>query len=215
MYTQKTKYIVSIKKYAGSSTMIYGIYAVIMSIAVILTGFFLALFKKYYDELNIMVIAICIKMAALVSLAAISLFPDIFRNYIVLYVSAFLYGTSFFIWPSITGLLTKYLSDNEQGTGFGIIDAWTAIANIVAPFSFGYFYVNLQNWKMPWILFLFAISFCIASIIITLYPLKTTVIKQRHALNLKRDTINDDNINNSSFMSTEDVNILSDTGGEL
>merc|ERR1712176_625581 len=41
----------------GSSTLTYAIYAVIMSIAVILSGIFLAFFKKSYDELSIMIIA--------------------------------------------------------------------------------------------------------------------------------------------------------------
>jgi len=171
----------------GSSTLVYGIFAVVMSIAVILTGFFLALFKKAYDELHIMVIAVCIKVTALLLLAMISLLPNQFRNYTVLYFAAFFYGTSFFIWPSITGLLTKYLSDEQQGTGFGIIDAWTAVANIIAPFSFGYFYVTLDAMHMPWILFFFAISFCVLAIVVILVPLKSTIRKQRRLLELKGD----------------------------
>lgn len=168
--------------------MTYGIFAVVMSIAVILTGLILALFKKKYDELSIMVVAVIIKIVALLLIAAISFAPPLFQNYAVLYISAFLYGTSFFIWPSITGLLTKYLSDNEQGTGFGVIDAWTAIANICAPFSFGYFYVKLDHEHMPWVLFLIAIFFCLASIGVILYPLGETVMKQRAVMDLKHGT---------------------------
>eukprot|EP01084_Bolivina_argentea_P030308 56198_1 len=182
----------------GNSTMTYGIFAVTMSVAVILTGYFLAIFKNFYDELNIMIIAICIKILSLLLLSFISMFPLIFKNYIVLYLSAFLYGTSFFIWPSITGLLTKYLSDNQQGTGFGIIDSWTAIANIIAPFSFGYLYVTLNKMKIQWILFLFAILFCIASCIIVYYPLKNTVKQQIKLLNFENNNGNHTNNDNSN-----------------
>ena len=99
-----------------------------MSVAVILGRNF-SIFKIVCELNNI--IAVCIKISALLLLASISVWPDLFRNYTVLYISAFLYGTSFFIWPSITGLLTKYLNDSEQGTGFGVIDAWTAVATVL------------------------------------------------------------------------------------
>ena len=180
-----------------------------MSIAVITTGFFLVLFKKQYDELNIMIIAICIKMSALILLAAISLFPMIFRNYIVLYSTAFLYGTSFFIWPSITGLLTKFLSDKAQATGFGIVDAWTAIATIIAPFGFGYLYVQLDAVQMQWILFLFACCFCIASIIIILFPLKKTVAQQRRILDFKRES-GVQISHNAQLRGYESINMMTD-----
>ena len=171
----------------GSSTLTYGIFAVLMSIAVILTAFFLAFFKQRYDELHIMIIAICIKICSLLLLSSISVYPPVFRNYVVLYLSAFLYGSSFFIWPSITGLLTKYLSVSQQGTGFGVVDSWTAIASIFAPFCFGYFYVEMNKINLEYIVLLFAISFCVASILIIVFPLSRTINEQTSMLNLKSD----------------------------
>merc|ERR1712048_966624 len=105
----------------------------------------------------------------------------------VLYVSAFCYGSSFFIWPSINGLLTKYLNQNEQGTGFGVVDSYTAIANIIAPFSFGYFYVKMNELDLEYVILFTAIFFCIASIFIIVFPLKNTIKKQMQVLNLKND----------------------------
>eukprot|EP01084_Bolivina_argentea_P086614 156550_1 len=180
----------------GKSTMIYGIYAVCMSVAVIVAGILLAFLKKWYNELTIMVIAVVIKILSLCLMGAISLFPLIFRNFVVLYSSAFLYGSSFFIWPAIIGLLTKYLRDDEQGTGFGIMDSWTAVANIVAPFGFGYLYVRLDELRMQWLTFGVAILFCIASIVIIVAPLKNTLKKQRYLLNFKNNT-------NASLLSKE------------
>merc|ERR1711997_54215 len=142
--------------------------------------------KRLYDELWIMMIAVIIKIMAFALLALISMYPAVFNNYGVLYISSILYGTSFLIWPTITGLLTKHMGEDEQGTGFGILDAWTSIASIVAPFSFGQLYVYSMGHGVQWLLFGVAILFCIVSIIIIAYPLKVAVKKQRRKLELLR-----------------------------
>jgi len=168
----------------GESSLVYAIFAFLMAVAVVLAGFMLLPMKRLYDELWIMIIAVSIKIASFTLLALISMYPAIFNNYGVLYFSSILYGTSFLIWPTISGLLGKHMGEEEQATGFGILDAWTSIASIVAPFSFGQLYVYSIGHGMQWLLFGVAILFCIVSIIIIAYPLKAAVKKQRSQMSL-------------------------------
>merc|ERR1719474_86126 len=165
----------------GSSAMVYAIYAVLLALAVILAGFLIALFKRKYDDIRIMVIAISIKIAALLLLSFISLIPVLFKNYIVLYVSAALYGSSFTMWPALVGILTKYIAEDQQGTGFGILDAWTGMSSIIAPFGFGYLYVFLVDFNLQWMLFMIAIGVCVVEILIALFPLRNAIAEQEES----------------------------------
>jgi len=185
----------------GKSAMTYAIYAVLMALAVILAGFLIALFKKKYDDIIIIVISISIKIAALLLLGFISLIPLLFKNYIVLYVSAVLYGSSFTMWPALIGILTKYLEDSQQGTGFGILDAWTGVSSIIAPFGFGYLYVRLDAVDLEWMLFMVAIVLCVLEILIALFPLRRAVAEQeRSGEMMVFDVVGDDDSSVNSDM---------------
>lgn len=170
----------------GDSTLVFAVFALLMAAAVVLSGILLLPLKRHYDSLCIMVIAVSIKIAAFSLLAAVPMSPAIFKNYGVLYLVATLYGSSFLIWPTITGLLTKHCGEREQGTAFGILDAFTGIASILAPFSFGQLYVFSMGRGVQWLLFAVAIAFCIVSIVIIAYPLRAAVNAQRHTMELLR-----------------------------
>ena len=161
--------------------MTYAIYAVLLSLAVIFAGFLIALFKKKYDDILIMVIAISIKIAALTLLGFISLIPLLFKNYVVLYISAVLYGASFVMWPALAGILTKYIDESQQGTGYGILDAWTGVSSVIAPFGFGYLYVSLISANLQWMLFAIAIVLCVAEILLALFPLRYAIREQERS----------------------------------
>merc|ERR1719474_1224976 len=138
----------------GSSAMVYAIYAVLLALAVILAGFLIALFKRKYDDIRIMVIAISIKIAALLLLSFISLIPVLFK---------------------------KYIAEDQQGTGFGILDAWTGMSSIIAPFGFGYLYVFLVDFNLQWMLFMIAIGVCVVEILIALFPLRNAIAEQEES----------------------------------
>jgi len=171
----------------GSSTVTYAVFSIIASLALCLTGFLFVAFKRLYDEINIMIIAICFKMVSLLLMASISMYPQDFRNFIVLYLSSFVMGISYVFWPSLIGLLTKYISAGQQGTGFGIVDSWSAIANIIAPFGFGSLYVFLDGIHRQWMLFIFALCFCAVSLVIVAFPLRKAIKEQVEPIDFETD----------------------------
>ena len=164
-----------------------------MALSVILTGFLVAALKNkgHFRPLQLMILAVIIKIISLLLLASLNLFKIFMKNYIILFLSAFCYGISFFFWPTLSGILTKYLSNEAQGTGFGIVDAYTGLAAIIAPFSFGYLYLTFEYADCPYLVFLLATIFCIISVLIIVIPLKSTLNKQIQIISFDSDEQNE------------------------
>ena len=167
----------------GRSAEVYAVYAVLMAVAVVCTGALLPCLKlRRDDEIHIMLLAVAGKVLALALLASVSLLPAVFRNMGVLYASAVCYGMSFVVWPSIPGLLSRYVLPSQQGAGFGILDAWTAVASVVAPFSFGALYGVFEARGLQWLLFAMAMALCAAAMLILAYPLRRAVAEQTEVM---------------------------------
>lgn len=167
--------------------MTYAVFSIIASLALCLTGFLFVTFKRLWDELIIMLIAVCFKIVSCLLLAAISMYPEEFRNLPVLYLSSFVMGISYVFWPSLIGLLTKYIHAEQQGTGFGIVDSWSGIANIIAPFGFGSLYVFLDGFDRQWLLFIFAVCFCAITLVLIAYPLRTAIKEQTEPIDFEKE----------------------------
>ena len=135
--------------------------------------------RKCISEVRMIVIGLIIKSVSMLLLASVSYEDTPFhRQYAVLYVAAFTYGASFFLWAVVDAMITKCVPPTEQGMAFGINNAYREVSKIIGQFSFGAFYVfSTEQWDMPYLFMLVGVVLCVLSMLIAIVPLQRSILQ--------------------------------------
>ena len=82
------------------------------------------------------------------------------------------------MWAIVDSMVTKFVPSTEQGTAFGINNAYREVSKIVGPFSFGALYsISSEQWDMPFLFILIGIALCVASMLIAIVPLHRSMMR--------------------------------------
>ena len=78
-------------------------------------------------------------------------------------------------FPAANGLVSKYISKQEQGIGFGVILAVRSISWVIAPVMFGLSYNYFNDISYPEITFFIASLFGLTELIVVIIPLRRSL----------------------------------------
>ena len=136
--------------------------------------------NKYLSNIQIMLFG---HILVFIGLILFGLVPYIkYINLLPIY--SFIIGLGGISITSVNSLSSKYLNNNNQGIGFGIIESYKSMANILGPGTFAllYYYFSTYTQFPSFHWFLVALTRFMA-IIITIFPLKNA-IKNRKETNI-------------------------------
>ena len=112
----------------------------------------------------------------LVSFVLLSLLQWI-KSMVIPVIGGCLLTCGFIAFPAANGTVTKHLTKNEQGIGFGVIFAVRSLTWILAPVSFAEMYSFFKEKGVPSMTMYSAAFMIMFAMIIIVWPLRMTVME--------------------------------------
>jgi len=97
------------------------------------------------------------------------------KSMVIAVIGGVFLSSGFISFPAAHGIVTKYLTKNEQGIGFGVIYATRALTWALAPITFAESYSFFKGRGIPAMTMLCAGCMIVIALVIVLGPLKKTI----------------------------------------
>eukprot|EP01084_Bolivina_argentea_P018911 35179_1 len=131
----------------------------------------LPLLQRCMNDINIMILSLLFLIIAFIIFGSVSFAPTN-AVMIPIYIGFVFVGICSIFSPVQSGMISKVVHKQYQGTAFGVLNAYIQIALIISFITTGFLYAFLVVINMEYIVFIFSIFCAIVGVILTCVPLR-------------------------------------------